>query len=97
MSKNFMYDYKSVLLLGVGGISMYQIALALKDMGLKVYGYDSKLNAYTKKCENAGIEITNKFKREFLNVDFCIKTAAVTKSKYLTELKNFGIKICRLK
>ena len=93
MSKNIKYDYKSVLLLGVGGISMYQIALALKDLGLKVYGYDIKESEYTKKCQNAGIEITTKFKREFLKVDFCIKTPAVTKSKYITELKNLGTKI----
>jgi len=93
MSKNIKYEYKSVLLLGVGGISMYQIALALKDMGLKVYGYDIKESAYTKKCQNAGIEITTKFKREFLKVDFCIKTPAITKSKYITELKNLGTKI----
>jgi len=88
-----LYDNKSVLLLGVGGISMYQIALALKDMGLKVYGYDLKLSEYTKKCQKAGIEITTKFKREFLKVDFCIKTPAITKSKYITELKNLGTKI----
>jgi UDP-N-acetylmuramate--alanine ligase len=93
MSKNIKYEYKSVLLLGVGGISMYQIALALKDMGLKVYGYDIKESSYTKKCKDAGIEITTKFKSEFLKVDFCIKSAAVNSCKFLTELKNLGVKI----
>ena len=93
MSKNIKYEYKSVLLLGVGGISMYQIALALKGMGLKVYGYDIKESAYTKKCKEAGIEITTKFKSEFLKVDFCIKSAAVNSCKFLTELKNLGVKV----
>ena len=72
MSKNIKYEYKSVLLLGVGGISMYQIALALKDIGLKVYGYDIKESVYTQKCKDVGIEITTKFKSEFLKVDFCV-------------------------
>ena len=93
MSKNLKHNYKSVLLLGVGGISMYQIALALKDLGLKVYGFDAKESEYTKKCKEHGIEITTKFKREFLKVDFCIKSAAITKCKYLTELKCLGVKI----
>ena len=70
MSKNIIYENKSVLLLGVGGISMYQIALALKDIGLKVYGYDIKESEYTKKCQNVGIEITTKFKREKENKCF---------------------------
>ncbi len=93
MSKNIKYENKSVLLLGIGGISMYQIALALKDMGLNVYGYDAKESEYTKKCKHAGIEITTKFKAEFLKVDFCIKTAAITNGKYLNALKNLGVKI----
>ena len=93
MEKNIKYENKSVLLLGIGGISMYQIALALINVGYKVYGYDIKESEYTKKCQNAGIEITNKFKREFLKVDFCIKSAAITSGKYLTELKNLGVKV----
>lgn len=93
MSKNINYENKSVLLLGIGGISMYQIALTLKEMGLKVYGYDAKQSEYTKKCSEAGIEITTKYKPEFLKVDFCIKTAAITTGKYLTALKNLGVKV----
>lgn len=72
---------------------MYQIAIALKALGLKVYGYDVKESEYTKKCKDAGVEITSKFKADFLKVDFCIKSAAVTCGKFLTELKKTGVKI----
>ena len=42
------YQNKSVLFLGVGGISMHQIAICFKEMGATVYGYDLKNNKYTK-------------------------------------------------
>lgn len=93
MSNLNKFENKSVLLLGVGGISMHQIAIALNDMGLKVYGYDAKENEYTKKCNSLGIETTSKFKREFLKVDFCIKSAAITCGKFLNELNKCGVKI----
>ena len=60
------FDYKSVLVLGIGGVSMHQLALALKDLGLKVYVYDSNENEYTKKCKEEGIEVTKKFNSDFL-------------------------------
>lgn len=90
---NLNLENKSVLLLGIGGVSMYQIALFLKEAGLKVYGYDVKPNEYTKKCENVGIKITKKFKHEFLQVDFCVKSSAVTNCKFITELIKKNVKI----
>ena len=44
-------------ILGVGGISMHQLALAFKSMGLIVYGYDAQNNKYTKLCEEKGIKV----------------------------------------
>ena len=40
-------NINSVLFLGVGGISMHQLAIAFKNLGVKVYGYDAKLSKYT--------------------------------------------------
>ena len=50
-------NIKSVLFLGVGGISMHQLALAFKNLGVKVYGYDAKRSKYTKICEENGIPL----------------------------------------
>lgn len=72
---------------------MHQIALILKQMGYMVYGYDSKESKYTKLCRQSGIEITTRFKAEFLKVDFCIKTPAITGGKFLSELNKCGTKI----
>jgi len=36
---------------------MYQLALAFKSLGVKVYGYDAKKSAYTKVCEDNGIKV----------------------------------------
>ena len=84
----------SVLFLGVGGISMYQLALAFKKMGVKVYGYDAKVSKYTEICKQNGIEVTNKFKQEFCSVDLCVKTPAIKKdNKYLLTLNSLNIKI----
>ena len=84
MKKNF----QSVLFLGIGGVSMHQLALAYKEKGYTVYGYDQKKSEYTKICENAGIEVTNRFRREFLQVDFCVKTGAISDTnKYIINLK----------
>ena len=87
------FENKTVLILGVGGVSMHQIAIALNGVGFKVYGYDAKENENTKRCNEVGIETTTKFKREFLKVDFCVKTAAVVGGKYLTELTKQGVSI----
>ena len=84
---------RSVLFLGVGGISMHQLALAFKNLGVKVYGYDAKLSKYTDICEQNGIEITTKFVEDFCNVDLCVVTGAIKKSKYITILKKRGVRI----
>ena len=90
MKKNF----QSVLFLGIGGVSMHQLALAYKEKGYTVYGYDQKKSVYTKICENAGIEVTNRFRREFLQVDFCVKTAAISDTnKYIINLKKLRCQI----
>ena len=82
---------RSVLFLGVGGISMHQLALAFKNMGVKVYGYDAKLSKYTDICMQHGIEVTTKFVDDFCSVDLCVVTGAIKNNKYLTILKKRGV------
>ena len=71
------YEFRSVLFLGIGGISMYQLALAFKDLGVKVVGYDIKESKYTKICVEHGIKVIHHFNKDFCGVDLCVKTGAV--------------------
>ena len=50
------YEFKSVLFLGIGGVSMHQLALAFKSLGVKVFGYDLHASKYTKICEENGFK-----------------------------------------
>ena len=83
----------SILFLGIGGVSMHQLALAFKSMGVKVLGYDAKTTEYTRVCERNGIPVTSKYRRDFLNVDLCIKTGAIATGKYLEMLNKRGVEI----
>lgn len=87
------YSVKSVLFLGVGGISMHQMAIAFKDMGVKVYGYDLHESKYTKLCEECGIKIVHKFDKDICNVDLCVKTGAIKNGKFFDVLKKKNIPI----
>ena len=87
-------NFKSVLMLGVGGVSMHQMALAFKCLGVKVYGYDAKKSKYTELCNKNGIEVTKKFKPEFCLVDLCVKTSAIKDdNKYVKLLNQLNIKV----
>jgi len=71
-------------MLGVGGISMYQLALAFLSLGYRVYGYDAKVSQYTKTCADHGAIITTRFDKSFLQVDFCVSTGAIKENyKYI--------------
>ena len=87
------YEFKSVLFLGIGGISMHQLALAFKFMGVKVFGYDLHNSKYTKLCEDKGIKVVHKFDKDVCNVDLCVKTGAIKNSKFFNHLKAVGCPI----
>ena len=88
------YNFKSVLFLGVGGVSMHQLAISLKKLGVNVLGYDAKISEYTKQCEECGINISNKFNRNFLNVDLCVKTGAIKENnRWVKALKKLNVPI----
>lgn len=87
-------NVKSVLFLGVGGVSMHQLALAYKKLGLVVYGYDAKQSSYTNECKSKGIVVVHKFCKAMCNVDLCVKTAAIkNNSRIVKELIRRGVKI----
>ena len=87
-------EIRSVLFLGIGGISMHQLACAFNDLGIRVFGYDVKKSKYTKICEERGIRVLHKFSKEVCNVDICIRTGAIKDdNKYIQYLKKNKVKI----
>ena len=87
-------ENKKILFLGIGGVSMHQLAIAFKAMGACVVGYDANENLYTKKCKECGILVVKKLKKEFLNIDLCIKTGAIKNdSKIVKRIKENNIEI----
>lgn len=91
---NFVVENKKVLLLGVGGISMNQLAQAYLKLGYEVFGYDAHKSAVTDKLKSIGVKIAHKFINHFLDVDFCVATGAVKNDNpYVIELKKLKIPI----
>ncbi len=87
------YSVRSVLFLGVGGISMHQLAIAFKRLGVKVFGYDLHESKHTKLCKENGIIISHKFNKEICKVDLCVKTGAIKDGKFLNFLKSQNVPI----
>ena len=79
---NFVVENKKVLLLGVGGISMNQLAQAYLKLGYEVLGYDVHKSAITDKLKSMGVKIAHKFINLFLSVDFCVATGAIKKDNF---------------
>lgn len=85
---------KRILFLGIGGVSMHQLALFLKEKGVEVFGYDSSQNEYVKKLKENNIMVTAKFKPEIFPVDICVRTPAIKDdNKYVKFCKQNKIKI----
>ncbi len=85
---------RSILFLGIGGVSMHQLALAYKELGYIVFGYDSHESEYTRLCVAMGIPVTYKFDSSFLDVDICVKTGAIKEdNKFVRLLHSRGCEI----
>ena len=85
---------KSILFLGIGGVSMHQLAVFMKESGARVYGYDSSNNEYVKKLRAEGVEISKRFNQDFLSVDICVRTPAIKdENKYIQYCKQNKIRI----
>ncbi len=79
---------KTVLFLGVGGVSMHQLALAFKQLGANVVGYDHKPNTYTNLLLKHGIKVEHSFNKGFLNAGLCIKTGAIKANNKIVQALN---------
>lgn len=86
--------FHSILFLGAGGVSMHQLALAMHNLGLKVYCYDAQKNEYLQLLEKNGIKTSTKFEKTFLNVDLCVASGAIKQdNKYIQALKFKNVEI----
>ena len=72
---------------------MHQLAIAIKKMGVKVFGYDLHKSKYTKLCVENGIIVKHKFTKAICDVDLCVKTGAVKNEKFFSYLKKNNIPI----
>lgn len=73
---------------------MHQLALAYKQLGYIVYGYDMHPSPYTDYLISEGIKIAFGFNKNFLLVDKCIKTPAIKNdNKYVCALKKLNVPI----
>ena len=72
---------------------MHQLAIAIKNIGVKVYGYDLHESKYTQYCEQKGIKVFHKFNKEICNVDLCVTTGAIKNSKFFDYLKKNNVPI----
>jgi len=89
------YKNKKIYFLGIGGISMYAIALFLKNKGAIISGYDRQESETTSFLQKNGIEVYfQPSENNSKGVDYCICTAAIGKGnpEYDNVSKN-GIKI----
>lgn len=79
MFQDYIFKPNSKLcLVGIGGISMSALAVALSGLGYEVYGSDRNKNAATEKLEDTGIRIIYEHRGETVEgADAVIRTAAV--------------------
>ena len=61
---NNLNNYKHIHFVGVGGVSMYLLAIYCKDLGIEVSGSDLNKNKYTQTCKDKGIKVYIGHKRK---------------------------------
>ncbi len=94
MKKDIVSTVPKVLMLGVGGVSMCQLAKVYLQKGYVVYGYDHQNSKSLADLEMLGAKITNRFNPNYLDVDFCVKTAAIKQDNaYVQHLQKQNIPI----
>lgn len=81
-----------VLLVGIGGVSMYPIAMHLKRLKHIVRGVDAQKSESTKKLEDSGVEVKYKHsKQNVSNCDVVIYSYAVENCLEVKEAKRLNI------
>jgi UDP-N-acetylmuramate--alanine ligase len=79
-------NYKHIHFVGIGGVSMYLLAIYCKDLGIDVSGSDLTKNKYTQICKDKGIKIYIGHKRKnIIGADLVVYTSAI--NQYNVELE----------
>lgn len=88
-------NFKHVHFVGIGGVSMYLLAIYCKRLGVEVSGSDINKSRYTKICEEEGINVYIGHRRKnIVGADLVVYTSAVDRSNIeIAESYNKGIKV----
>ncbi len=85
---------KHMHFVGIGGVSMYLLALYCKGLGIEVSGSDVKASKYTTICKSKGIKVKIGHKRKNIaGADLVVYTGAIDNSNVeIVEAENKKIK-----
>ena len=91
---NFNSNY-AVHFIGIGGVSMHNLALFCADLGWTVTGSDIRQNAYTKECQEHNIRVfLGHRKSNIVAPNFIVKTGGISENNIeLKYAQSLGIKI----
>lgn len=95
MENLVLEKYKHIHFVGVGGVSMYLLAIYCKDCGIEISGSDINENKYTKICKSKGIKVYIGHSRKNVNgCDLVVYSSAVDRSNVeIIEADIKGIKV----
>ena len=87
--------FKHIHFVGIGGVSMYLLAIYCKDLGLTVSGSDINQSKYTKICKEKDIKVYIGHKRKnIVGADLVVHTSAVDRHNVeVAEALNGQIKV----
>ena len=88
-------SFKHIHFVGVGGVSMYLLAIYCKQLGVDVSGSDINANKYTEKCKSCGIKVSIGHKRKNVcGADLVVYSSAVDNTNIeIIEAQDKGIKL----
>lgn len=87
--------FKHIHFVGIGGISMYLLAIYCKDFGIKVSGSDIHSGKYTNICRDNNIKVYIGHRRSNINgADLVVHTSAVDRHNVeICEAYSRGVKV----
>ena len=90
-----LISFKHIHFVGIGGVSMYLLAMYCKQLGIEVSGSDIKASNYTNKCKSVGIKIHIGHRRKNIgNADLVVYTSAVDNNNIeIIEAQDKAIKL----
>lgn len=95
MNNILLNNFRHIHFVGIGGISMYALAIYCKDSGIKVSGSDIRANKYIQICNNSGIKTYIGHKRKNIDgADLIVCTGAINEANVeIIEARKRGIKV----